>query len=122
MYVSDLHGYKGYELDTYEFLGMSLVTLDLLIKDLFYDLIYRASNLLEQNFDVTHDKRLIRNMHMIYKLYRNMLYFIIWIELKYIGVIQKQKNIISFFSPIDALKTNKILSILPIIKYKNFNL
>ena len=65
------------------------MTLDLLIKDLFYDLIYRASNLLEQNFDVTHDKRLIRNMYMIYKLYRNMLHFIIWIELKYIGVIQK---------------------------------
>lgn len=33
-----------------------------IIKDLFYDLIYRASNLLEQNFDVTYDKRLIRNM------------------------------------------------------------
>lgn len=33
-----------------------------IIKDLFYDLIYRASNLLEQNFDVTYDKRRIRNI------------------------------------------------------------
>ena len=62
VYIWFYIGTKVYELDIYEFLSMSLVTLDLLIKDLFYDLIYRASNLLEQNFDVTYDKRLIRNM------------------------------------------------------------
>lgn len=32
-----------------------------IIRDLFYDLVYRASSLLEQNFDIT-DKRLIQNI------------------------------------------------------------
>lgn len=83
------------------------MTLDLLIKDLFYDLIYRASNLLEQNFDVTYDKRLIRNM--LYNLQivpqYAVFYYMDRVEIYRCDSETEEHNFI--FSPIDTLKNKQ---------------